>query len=105
MFDLGTALRLIPLKTSGRFCRRAPTSCEQQLVQLEQLTRQLQKAWAQISPDVLYTGVRHAGRHSLCITNNGGIHKQLKASRYRCIFFPNRRENDVRVIFFHPVDV
>ena len=38
------------------------------------------------------------------IPNNGGyLHKQLKASRYRCIFFPSRRGNDVRVISFHPV--
>ena len=29
MFDLGTAQRLVPLKLSGRFCRREPTSCEQ----------------------------------------------------------------------------
>ena len=29
MFDLGTAQRSTPLKTLGRFCRRAPTSCKQ----------------------------------------------------------------------------
>ena len=29
MFDLGIAQRPIPLKISGRFCRRAPTSCQQ----------------------------------------------------------------------------
>ena len=29
VFDLGTAQRSVPLKTSGRFCRRAPPSCEQ----------------------------------------------------------------------------
>ena len=33
----------------------------------KQLTRQLQEAWSQISPDVLYTGVRHTGRHLLCM--------------------------------------
>ena len=32
---------------------------------VEQLNRQVQKTWTQISPDVLYTGVRHAGRHFL----------------------------------------
>ena len=28
---------------------------------------------------------------------------QLKASHYRCILLPRRRENNVRVISFHPV--
>ena len=30
----------------------------------KQLTRQLQKASTQISPDMLYTGVRHVGKYS-----------------------------------------
>ena len=38
-----------------------------------------------------------------CITNNGGIHKQLKASRYRQFFLSKHAGNDVRVISFHPV--
>ena len=29
MFDLWTSQRPVPLKTSGRFCRRSPRSCEQ----------------------------------------------------------------------------
>ena len=36
-------------------------------------------------------------------SQNMEIHMQLKASRYWCIFLPSRRENDVRVISFHPV--
>ena len=37
----------------------------QTVLRVKQLTRQLQEAWSQISPDVLYTGVRHTGRHFL----------------------------------------
>ena len=37
----------------------------QTVFSVKQLIRQLQKAWSQISPDVLYTGVRHTGRHFL----------------------------------------
>ena len=34
----------------------------QTVIGVKQLTRQLQEAWTKISPDVLYTGVRHTGR-------------------------------------------
>ena len=35
----------------------------QTVISVKQFTRQLQEAMSQISPDVLYTGVRHTGRH------------------------------------------
>ena len=63
MFDLGTAERQ---KLENLWAILQESANELGTVpSVEQLTRQVQKTWTQISSDVHYTGGRHAGRHSL----------------------------------------
>ena len=50
---------------------------------------------------VLVSGM--TGDIRYCITNNGGYISNLKLLAIADFSFPNRRENDVRVISFHPV--
>ena len=102
MFDLGTAQRLVPLKISGRFCRREPTSCEQFQASSSSPGRcrrhglRFRRMYI-----TLVSGMPGGIRY--CITNNGGYRSNLKLLAIADFSFPNRRENDVCVISFHPV--
>ena len=71
---------------------------------VKQLTRQLQKAWILISPNVFYIYCPACSEGFAIASQIMGIHMQLAASRYCCILLPSRRENDVSVIYFRPIN-
>ena len=103
MFDLGTSQRPVQLKTSKRFCRRAPRSCKQFLASSSSpgssrrhVLRFRRMCFTQVS------GI--PGGICYFITNNGEYISNLKLHAIAVhMILSSRRGNDVRVISFHPV--
>ena len=63
MFDLGTSQIGTSFTENLMAILQESAKELQTVLSVKQLTRQPQEAWSQISPDVLYTGVRPTGRH------------------------------------------
>ena len=98
MFDLGTVQRPVLLKTSGWFCRRAPTSCEQFPASSRSPGR-CRRHGVRFRRMCITLVSGMPGGIRYCITNNGGYICNLKLLAIAVFFSKQARKRCSRNFF------